>query len=257
LTGGYRKTPVLQIGADIYCDTAIAIEALEALQPTPTLFPAPLGRAGAFLGMWAAGPMFTPAVGAAMAPIADMLPAEFWADRKALFGLDKDRFVPMGPHLTAQFEMNLAKVEQLLDDGRPFFGGDAPGYADFAFYMNVWFQRRFNPQPAVLTPFGLLRDWAARIEAIGHGHATEISAAEALAIAKAADYAVIEDVLASSGFAAGQRVTVRTEDPGADPVEGILIRLTNADIAITRDGPQVGKLCVHFPRQGQIVMPAG
>ncbi|OYW24006.1 MAG: glutathione S-transferase, partial [Sphingomonas sp. 12-62-6] len=25
LTGGYRKTPVLQIGADIYCDTAIAI----------------------------------------------------------------------------------------------------------------------------------------------------------------------------------------------------------------------------------------
>ena len=23
LTGGYRKTPVLQIGADIYCDTAL------------------------------------------------------------------------------------------------------------------------------------------------------------------------------------------------------------------------------------------
>ncbi|RZI55153.1 MAG: glutathione S-transferase family protein, partial [Pseudomonas sp.] len=23
LTGGYRKTPVLQVGADIYCDTAL------------------------------------------------------------------------------------------------------------------------------------------------------------------------------------------------------------------------------------------
>ena len=27
LTGGYRKTPVLQIGADIYCDTALIADA--------------------------------------------------------------------------------------------------------------------------------------------------------------------------------------------------------------------------------------
>ena len=53
LTGGYRKTPVLQIGADIYCDTAIAIEAIEAIKPEPTFYPAPLGRAGAFIAMWA------------------------------------------------------------------------------------------------------------------------------------------------------------------------------------------------------------
>ena len=38
LTGGYRKTPVLQIDADIYCDTSIAAEAIEAL-PGPTLYP--------------------------------------------------------------------------------------------------------------------------------------------------------------------------------------------------------------------------
>src|SRR6188768_244952 len=39
LTGGYRRTPVLQIGADVYCDTALIARVLEALAPTPTLFP--------------------------------------------------------------------------------------------------------------------------------------------------------------------------------------------------------------------------
>ena len=39
LTGGYRKTPVLQIGSDIYCDTALIARLLEALQSAPTLYP--------------------------------------------------------------------------------------------------------------------------------------------------------------------------------------------------------------------------
>ena len=33
LTGGYRRTPFLQMGADIYCDTALICEVLEKLQP--------------------------------------------------------------------------------------------------------------------------------------------------------------------------------------------------------------------------------
>ena len=39
LTGGYRRTPVLQIGADIYCDTALICDVLEHLRPEPTLYP--------------------------------------------------------------------------------------------------------------------------------------------------------------------------------------------------------------------------
>ncbi len=34
LTGGYRRTPVMQVGADIYCDTALICEVLDALAPT-------------------------------------------------------------------------------------------------------------------------------------------------------------------------------------------------------------------------------
>src|SRR5439155_381795 len=39
LTGGYRKTPVLQLGADIYCDTDLITGTIERLHPEPTLFP--------------------------------------------------------------------------------------------------------------------------------------------------------------------------------------------------------------------------
>jgi glutathione S-transferase len=39
LTGGYRKTPFLQVGADVYCDTALIARVLEARQPTASLYP--------------------------------------------------------------------------------------------------------------------------------------------------------------------------------------------------------------------------
>jgi glutathione S-transferase len=39
LTGGYRRVPVLQIGADVYCDTHCIARALDRLFPDPPLSP--------------------------------------------------------------------------------------------------------------------------------------------------------------------------------------------------------------------------
>ena len=39
LTGGYRKIPVMQIGAHIYCDTKLIIRELEKRFPETTLTP--------------------------------------------------------------------------------------------------------------------------------------------------------------------------------------------------------------------------
>ena len=39
LTGGYRRTPILQVGADVYCDTALIARVLEELAPAPSFFP--------------------------------------------------------------------------------------------------------------------------------------------------------------------------------------------------------------------------
>jgi glutathione S-transferase len=52
LTGGYRRTPVMQIGADIYCDTQRIIRELEYRFPQPSLFPSGNEGIGWASAMW-------------------------------------------------------------------------------------------------------------------------------------------------------------------------------------------------------------
>jgi hypothetical protein len=47
----YRKTPVLQIGADIYCDSQLIMRELKRRHPTPSFYPAGRGAADA-LAWW-------------------------------------------------------------------------------------------------------------------------------------------------------------------------------------------------------------
>ena len=53
LTGGYRRIPVLQIGADIYCDTALIAARIESLHPAPPIFPAAKAGHHVAIGAWA------------------------------------------------------------------------------------------------------------------------------------------------------------------------------------------------------------
>src|SRR5437763_15634773 len=59
LTGAYRKTPVRQIGADIYCDSQLIMRELERQYPTPSLYPAGRGAADA-LARWQRRPRSSP-----------------------------------------------------------------------------------------------------------------------------------------------------------------------------------------------------
>ncbi|MFM9828204.1 MAG: glutathione S-transferase family protein [Sphingomonas sp.] len=256
LTGGYRKTPVLQIGADIYCDTAIIIEAIEALHPAQTLFPAPLGRAAALMALQAGGTTFSQAVGSAMAPFMDRLGTDFIEDRRKLFGMDPDRMAKVAPHLLAQFRGWLARIDDTLADGRAFLGGDAPGYADCSVAMNIWFQGNFGQLEARLTPFPNIAAWYGRLDALGRGMPTDMTGKAALDIAQAATPTMKPDIAADCALALDQPVTVRTEDPGADIVAGRLLRCTDRAISIVREDPRVGTVAVHFPRIGQILSPA-
>src|SRR3989338_8056968 len=68
LTGGYRKTPVLQVGADIYCDTALIARRLDAEKSTPALFPEGQEFNVASLAQWADAVVFQHAVSLAFQP---------------------------------------------------------------------------------------------------------------------------------------------------------------------------------------------
>jgi len=62
LTGGYRKTPVLQIGADVYCDTALICDVLEHWAPTPSLYPEAIKGTARIVAQWADSALFTAAM---------------------------------------------------------------------------------------------------------------------------------------------------------------------------------------------------
>lgn len=255
LTGGYGRIPVLQIGADIYCDTATIMEALEAVSATPTLFPGDDQHA---LAAQAQGPLFFAAVGAALdgMPMAGM--EAFWADREKRFGMQPDGFRAMTPGLIAAFAAHMDRLEAMLSEGHAFLGGDAVGHADFAHYQLLWFQD-------VQGPGGIARHtasrpnlagWAARIAAIGHGARQESDAESAIAAARSATPADIGSVDATEGYGAGQPMAVSQEGTKDAPVIGRLAGLSPTRITLLRDNAEAGDVAVHFPRLGQILRPA-
>ncbi len=243
LTGGYVRTPVLQIGADVFCDTLAILAALEARWPAPTLYPAPLGRGHRALAIEAGGATFLAAVGVALGPMAEADPtpesAAFWADRERRFGLKREAFRAMLPALRQAFAAHLERLEGMLADGRPFLGGDAPGHGDLAHAMLLWFAARGAP---VETVSPVLAPWVARVLAIGHGRPQPMRGAEALAEARGSDPCVTGD---------GPVVRVRQDGSADPPVEGRLVREDEEGFTLLRDGADVGPVAVHFPREGQ------
>jgi len=85
LTGGYRLTPVMQIGADVYCDTKCINRELQRRFPTPTLFPGGSEGMAWGVGEWTDGPLFKDVVTVALVKMAPNMPPEFLADRGFLY----------------------------------------------------------------------------------------------------------------------------------------------------------------------------
>ena len=74
LTGGYRRTPVMQIGADIYCDTQLMMLEIERHSPEKPLLPVGQEGEARAVTMWIDRNIFWAAVGVVMGAIGDKLP---------------------------------------------------------------------------------------------------------------------------------------------------------------------------------------
>jgi glutathione S-transferase len=259
LTGGYRKTPVLQIGADIYCDSQLIMRELECRYPNPSFYPAGRGAADAF-AWWAEKATFSPAVSIKFAKRPDALPKGFLEDRAKFSGrnIDPTAMLAAVPNMLDQLRAHFDWLDQTLADGRSFLQGPAASLADLAAYHPVWTLRQNFGSAAPLDGFPRLLTWAERIAAIGHGRRSEMSAQQALDIARAstsiAKAAV--DPQDPIGRKPGQTVTVTPDDTGRDPVVGELVASDVHEIVIRRSAREIGEVCVHFPRAGFMVAPA-
>jgi len=262
LTGGYRRTPVLQIGADIYCDSQCIIREIERRLPEPTLFPG--GAAGLpwALSRWTDGALFTMIVSIVLGAQAGEVPEAFANDRGRLYlGPDFDWQAQKEdlPHTLAQVRAQLGWMNARLASGRAFMLGATPALPDALCYYLMWFLRgRYAGGAQLIDAFPALSAWEQRVAAIGHGHAEDMDSTEALAIARDATPQTAEhtDPGDPQGLAPGQRISVVPDVDGGDPtVEGRVIRADIDTIAIARSEPEIGDLAVHFPRVGYRVTP--
>ncbi len=268
LTGGYRRTPVLQIGADIYCDTQLIIAELEKRHPTPTVFPDGNPGLAYALGSWAHGPYVVTSVAIYMGaddPFAGdvSLPRHFYEDRKKMWmtQFDTDQLKPQLPGYRTRLRAHTEFLTLQLADGRKFMTGDKPGLVDLHAMWDPWFLRRFAPAEAkwAYDPYPQIAAWEQRLAAIGHGTREELAPAAALDIARRAEPAASRGVDASDplNIAAGTPVTVTPSDYAEVPVAGELVATSMQSVSIRRTDPQVGTVVVHFPKIGYEIRPVG
>ena len=265
LTGGYRKTPFLQIGSDVYCDTALICDVLEHIQPTPTLYPDRHKGLTRVLAQWADSTLFWAAMAYNLQPkgaaaMFEGAPPEaaqaFGADRAAM-AAGMTRLRPADA--TAAYKSYLRRLENMLD-GQHFLVGDSPCVADFAAYHPLWFTRKRVPVMAPIldaTPDVLA--WMERMNAFGHGTMEKYSSTEAIAVceASAGVSAPLDEYFQDEhGISLGEQVTVAAETFGQETTQGELVAASRTRYTLRRVDARAGAVHVHFPRVGYVLKKA-
>lgn len=253
LTGGYRRIPVMQIGADIYCDTQVILAEIERRHPKPQV----VTGADWAVNLWADRLWFQASVAVIFAEMGDAVPKAFIADREKLSGrpFDVSAMKAAAPFMRAQWRAYAGWIEDGL--AGDFLGGAAPSLADVAAWMNVWWLGAGAPKIADDLLAGLPRTqaWRDRLRAIGHGDRREMTPSEALqaATSSAPSDDGVRAAADPSGLKTGDAVVVQADDYGRDPVEGVLVHLANDRVTLARECGELDVVHVHFPRAGYVI----
>ncbi len=253
LTGGYRRTPFMQIGADIYCDTALMCRELDARKPEPPLYPMATAGIADIVAQWADTTLFWVAVPFTLQPAGaphvlkdatpEMLKA-FGADRAAMNPNLRRATVTDGAAAVATY---LARLEHMLSNGQPFLLGALPSIADFSAAQSVWFMQLAPPVAVVLDAYPKVDAWYQRVHGFGQGEFTKMKSAEAIEVAAQGQHAALS-FSAEPGLAQGDEVTVTPTDYAHDAVAGRLVGLSTQEVVVARTDERAGTVHVHFPR---------
>ena len=260
LTGGYRKTPVLQVGADIYCDTALIARRLEQEKALPAFFPEGQEMITASFAAWADSVVFQHAVSLVFQPesiavrFGNLSPEAikaFLADRAGLFSggsatkLSAEQARHQWPTIMSRLELQLQREE-----GDFLFG--EPSIADFALAHCLWFLKATPVTAPLVEAYPAVNAWHSRVLGFGHGASSEMTSEEALEVARSSTPAALPDeqFVDPNGFTVGQQVVIAATDYGVDPVAGELLFAGSEELILRREDERGGVVHVHFPRIG-------
>ena len=157
LTGGYRRTPFLQIGADIYCDSLLMCRVIDRLAPEPPLYPRESAGLAEAVAQWADSTFFWTAIPCTMQVGAADLFAGAPPEYLKAFREDRAAMTPSlrrAPRTTATPRLpNTCTDRGMLTYGRRFLLGSAASIADFSAVQLIWFMRRAAASTAMLDAF--------------------------------------------------------------------------------------------------------
>jgi len=256
LTGGYRRVPSLQVGADIYCDTHCIARALDRLHPGTPLAPAGRELEAEALGRWGETTFMMAVV--ACFGIGGVFPEEFVEDRRNTMvppDMNLDASPMMLPTKLLQIRANLERLEDLLGDGRAFLLGSEASIADLGVFHPLLFLPTHPRLLKLLEGLERVPAWTERVRAVGYGKRTELSAEDAIAVARETSPAPYDGKpVLPEGIALGDSVVVLPDEYGSGNITGTLAESGIHEIAIRRQTDRAGEVVVHLPREDYAII---
>lgn len=252
LAGGYRRIPVAQIGADVYCDTALISEQIGSLADKRL---ADDNESLTSLADRAERQVFFAAIrqnSQLKIAIGLIMKLGF----KGMMAFAKDRATFAVGYAPAMLSPEQAKVvfNKYLEDlashlgDRPFLGGDEPCLSDFRCYHPIFLAMAFRSIKASQLPVPV-NGWMDKLAGIGWGQVSPMTDREALEVAKSSTPLAISEAAAAHPDV-GEWVTVSPTDTGKVPVTGTLVGMDADRISLLRRSDDVGDVHVHFPAVG-------
>ena len=256
---GYRRIPVLQIGAHFYCDSALAFDALaevsDRLKPTGRL-----SETEELLRRHAEDRIFF-AVIAAASPISVLRLLARDLGLLGLFRFLKDRSGMMKGSTVEKLSQRAAtrlvedfvvQLNGLLKQDR-FLGGAHAGYLDLCCYHPLWMASVINRETLSAVP-PLVQAWMRRIAALGHGRSVLVSQRQIHGRVTGDRFQEFVGELSGS-VARDSLVSVRPTDYARDSTEGYLVFMDEHQCVIKRNLPSGEAVFLHFPIIGFEVRP--
>ena len=264
LTGGYRRVPVMQIGADVYCDTALIAAEIERRFPTrPIMGSRPSDFSNPLIN-WHDTYLFWKVARYVIGRNADALSDDFLRDRAKMMRLDltpdanRAKGVAEAPYILSQLHISLGWLDDMFA-ATGFASGNQLSHDDFALVPSLWFltSRVSDAAAMIQSRFLYVAEWLKRVAANGYGTREEISGEAALAIALASkSEALVGNSVKTdeaTGVSVGDKVAVTPESFGTEAVTGIVAAISAQRVTLNWHGTEVGDVAIHFPRLGYVI----
>ena len=255
LVAGYsRRIPILQIGADIYCDTNLILAELGQRAGRPEMELLNSSAEAQELDEFIETYGFVTMVGALSKwelitayfrnlPVKDAV--EFLKDRRKL--AKKNPLPKQNLKLNREKARRyLEKINQRLLKSPYLFSNKAPTYLDFSLYTMIWYHAEINGLSLAKDLTGI-QTWFSQMKNIGYSDYSELDPKEALLLAQQSD----PQILQIPEKQAETEVTIKSTDNLSritPSISGCLIHEDSRKYIIRRESSEVGVVHVHFPK---------